>query len=142
VVPLASVLMPHGLPEIPRGVEATMGFFRTVKRAWAALYEKHQCQPPGDGGSHVSISRDVWNHRAEILARLRMDNLPRQGSVQMLAGGTDAQHRVQHALLLAGDVGDLPQLVGMAFHHDHFRAEVFIQMHVRGCEHRLVVMVL
>lgn len=68
VVPLASVLMPHGLPEIPGVVKADLGFFRTVKRGLAAIYEKYQCEPPGEGGSNVSISRDLWNQRAEILA--------------------------------------------------------------------------
>jgi DNA-binding PadR family transcriptional regulator len=67
VVPLASVLMPHGLPEIPGVVKADLGFFRTVKRGLAAIYEKYQCEPPGEGGTNVSISRDVWNHRGEIL---------------------------------------------------------------------------
>ena len=68
IVPLASVLMPHGLPDIPRAVKPDLPYFRALKRGLAAIYRKYQCEPPGGGGSHVAISRDVWNHRDEILA--------------------------------------------------------------------------
>lgn len=68
VVPIPSVWMPHGLPRYT-GFEATdLGFYRQICTGLAEIYERHQCQPPGDRGFNVCLCRDTWNRRQAILA--------------------------------------------------------------------------
>ena len=68
IAPIPSIWMPHGLPPVPSPVKADLAFFRKIKRGLAEIYDKYQCQPPGELGFNVCLCRDTWNHRAEILA--------------------------------------------------------------------------
>lgn len=67
IVPLPSVWLPHGLPgDLPP--TPGLDYYRTIKAGMADIYTRYGTEPPGDGGSNVCLSRDLWNHRAEVLA--------------------------------------------------------------------------
>jgi hypothetical protein len=68
IVPIPSIWMPHGLPPVESPVTADLEFFRTVKRGLAAVYQKYQCEPPGECGYNVCLCRDTWKHRVELAA--------------------------------------------------------------------------
>jgi len=67
VVPLPSVWMPHGVPVPGKPAPPDLHYYRKLRRGVAEIYEKHQCEPPGDCGFNVCLGRDTWNHRAELL---------------------------------------------------------------------------
>ena len=42
-------------------------YFRQLRKGIAAIYDKYQIEPFGDMGFNVNFSRDIWNHREELL---------------------------------------------------------------------------
>jgi hypothetical protein len=70
IVPLLSVWLPGVDPIL--GLERPPGldYYRRVRDGFARLYDRYRLQPPGvTAGAHVSMCRDVWEHRADLLAR-------------------------------------------------------------------------
>jgi hypothetical protein len=46
-----------------------LDYYRQARREFARLYRKHGLNPPRiAAGSHVSLCRDIYRHREEILA--------------------------------------------------------------------------
>jgi hypothetical protein len=69
IVPAFSVWMPP--PGSTSGEHQPPGldYYRQARREFARLYQKHGLNPPGiAAGSHVSLCRDIYRHRDEILA--------------------------------------------------------------------------
>lgn len=67
VVPIPSIWFRHGTPEPGFSVEPGLEYFRQLRLGFAAIYQKYQVEPFGDVGFNVNFSRDIWNHREEIL---------------------------------------------------------------------------
>ena len=68
VVPIPSIWLRHGTPDPGKSVVPGLDYFRTLRKAVAAIYEKYQVEPPGDIGFNVNFSRDIWNHREALLS--------------------------------------------------------------------------
>ncbi len=67
VVPIPTIWSRHGTPHPGRSVTPGLEYFRSLRKAMAAIYEKYEVEPFGHMGFNVNISRDIWNHREEIL---------------------------------------------------------------------------
>lgn len=67
VVPIPTIWHPHGTPDPGRSVTPGLEYFRKLRKGIAAIYQKYLVEPFGDIGFNVNISRDIWNHREEIL---------------------------------------------------------------------------
>ena len=69
IVPLPSPLMPFGIKQkILSQIEPfSIGYYRTLRRETAKLYNEHRLIVPGTFGSAVCLSRDIWLRR-DILA--------------------------------------------------------------------------
>ena len=66
IVPIASVWIPHGRPVLNIAEAPGLDFYRTIKNGLAEIYNKYDCEPPGNAGFNVCLCRDTWNHRTEI----------------------------------------------------------------------------
>ena len=67
VVPIPSIWFRHGNPDPGISVVPGLEYFRKLRRGFAEIYRKYPVEPFGDIGFNVNFSRDIWNHRDEIL---------------------------------------------------------------------------
>jgi hypothetical protein len=67
VVPIPSIWFRHGTPDPGTSVVPGLEYFRQLRKGMAAIYSGYPVIPFGDLGFNVNFSRDIWNHREEIL---------------------------------------------------------------------------
>lgn len=65
IVPIASIWVPHGRPVEGTTEAPGLDFYRKVIDGLADVYNRYDCEPPGDAGFNVCLCRDTWNHRRE-----------------------------------------------------------------------------
>jgi hypothetical protein len=70
IVPPPSPLMPFAVDKkiLAQMQPFSPDYYRTVRKATAMLYQKHNLEAPGTYGSDVCLSRDIWLRRS-ILAK-------------------------------------------------------------------------
>ncbi len=67
VVPIPTIWFRHGNPDPGQSVVPGLEYYRKLRKGMAAIYQKYPVEPFGDIGFNVNFSRDIWNHREEIL---------------------------------------------------------------------------
>jgi hypothetical protein len=69
IVPLLSVWLPGVDPILGVDRPPSLDYYRQVRDGFARIFDRYHLEPPGiPAGAHVSMCRDVWEHRSDLLS--------------------------------------------------------------------------